>query len=145
MSHFTKLNGLKFTDLNALKKALAELGIKEILETKDGVKPTYKGYYGNESGTADIVIPGRQFGCTADILFNRNEKGVYEMTCDQWELGHSTLRPQVRSHDQGVTERLAQGYAEEKIYADARARGYQVKKEVQRDGTVQITLSRWSD
>jgi hypothetical protein len=133
MSHFTKCD-LKMTNLEALKRALADMELSAV-EAAEGQSVTVRGYRGQTVEAALKIDMG-----TYDIGVVKGEDGALDLVADWW--GVETTR--------GVSEeelktRLRQRYAYHNVLMACEAKGYTVEEEVnQEDGSVQLVVRRWA-
>ena len=122
MSHFTTIQ-TQVRDLDALADACRELGVELIRQG------TARGYSGNaRKGDAVIRLKGPY-----DIAANRQGDGAYELTCDWWN-GH--VEKEV-GKDYG---RLLQLYGVYKASREARKRGYTVRRQSLKDGSIKLAI-----
>ena len=133
MSHFTKCD-LKMTNVEALKKALADMELK-VVEAAEGQSVVVRGYRG-QTLAADLKI---DMG-TYDIGVVKNEDGTLDLVADWW--GVETTK--------GVSEeelktKLKQRYAYHNVLMACEAKGYTVEEEVdQEDGSIQLVVRKWA-
>ena len=133
MSHFTKCD-LKMTNVEALKKALAEMDLK-FVEAEQNQSVMVRGYRGDKLQAAISIDMGRY-----DIGVIDNQDGTYDITADWW--GVETTK--------GVSEeelktRLKQRYAYHNVLMACEAKGYSVEEEVnQEDGSIQLVVRKWA-
>lgn len=133
MSHFTKCD-LKMTNLEALKKALADLELN-VVEAAQGQSVVVRGYRGQTLEAALKVDMG-----TYDIGVVKNDDGTLDLVADWW--GVETTK--------GVSEeelktRLKQRYAYHNVLMACEAKGYSVEEEVnQEDGSIQLVVRKWA-
>jgi len=122
MSHFTTIQ-TEVRDLDALKDACVELGLKLVPDT------TCRGYAG-VLRKADHVI---QLKGPYDIAVDPAEGGKYGFSADWWE-GH------VAQEVGAGYSRLMQGYGVHKTLREARSRGLRATRQVEADGSILLTL-----
>jgi len=133
MSHFTKCD-LKMTNVEALKKALADMELN-VVEAEAGQSVVVRGYRG-QTLAADLKI---DMG-TYDIGVVKNDDGTLDLVADWW--GVETTK--------GVSEeelktRLKQRYAYHNVLMACEAKGYSVEEEVnQEDGSIQLVVRKWA-
>jgi len=133
MSHFTKCD-LKMTNVEALKKALADMELN-VIEAAAGQQVVVRGYRG-QTLSADLKI---DMG-TYDIGVVKNDDGTLDLVADWW--GVETTK--------GVSEeelktRLKQRYAYHNVLQACEAKGYSVEEEVnQEDGSIQLVVRKWA-
>lgn len=121
MSHFTTIQ-TQIRDLDALADACRELG----LELTTG---TARGFNGNtRTGEAIIKLNGPY-----DIAVNKATGDTYGLTTDWWN-GH--VEKEV-GKDYG---RLLQLYGVYKASREARKRGYTVRRQSLKDGTIKLAI-----
>lgn len=115
MSHFVEI-GVEVRDIEALKAACTELGLKVVANSEArGYKPTYgRGQAAKLAADYVIVLPGPY-----DVAVIREESGVYGLQADTYN-GHveKVLGPGMG--------RLKQLYAAAKVTLDARKKGLRV-------------------
>lgn len=133
MSHFTKCE-LKMTNLEALKKALADMELA-YTEAEQGQGATVRGYRGQTLAAAMSIDMG-----TYDIGVVASEEGTYDLVADWW--GVETTK--------GVSEeefqtKLRQRYAYHNVLMACEGKGYTVEEEVnQEDGSIQLVVRKWA-
>ena len=133
MSHFTKCD-LKMTNLEALKKALADMELA-VVEAAQGQSVVVRGYRGQTLEAALKIDMG-----TYDIGVVQNDDGTLDLVADWW--GVETTK--------GVSEeelktRLKQRYAYHNVLMACEAKGYSVEEEVnQEDGSIQLVVRKWA-
>ena len=126
MSHFSRVKTI-VRDLNVLKKALTDLNIEWITDTK-----SIKGYQGN-SHKVNLIIPQKN---NFDIGFNWNGQ-EYELIADLsfWEQSLSI---------ETFLNKINQRYAFHKILNETEDQGFKiVNQQNENNGTVSLTLERW--
>jgi hypothetical protein len=132
MSHFTKCD-LKLTNLEAIKRALADLELK-YAEAEQGQAATVRGYRGQTLEAELSVDMGRY-----DVGVVRASDGTFDLVSDWW--GIETTK--------GVTEeefkeQLYQKYQYHNVKIACEAKGYSVEEEVnEEDGSVRLVVSKW--
>ena len=133
MSHFTKCD-LKMTNLEALKKALADMKLG-FQEAEQGQSVAVRGYRGQTLDAAMCIDMG-----TYDIGVVAAADGTYELVADWW--GVETTK--------GVSEeefqaKLRQRYAYHNVVMACEGKGYAVEEEVnEEDGTIQLVVRKWA-
>jgi hypothetical protein len=133
MSHFTKCD-LKMTNVEALKKALADMELN-VIEAEAGQQVVVRGYRG-QTLQADLKIDMGKY----DIGVVKNDDGTLDLVADWW--GVETTK--------GVSEeelktRLKQRYAYHNVLMACEAKGYAVEEEVnQEDGSIQLVVRKWA-
>ena len=132
MSHFTKCD-LKITNLVALKKALADMGLT-FNEAKNEHGVVVRGYKGATLNAAVSIDMGKY-----DIGVVQQQDGTYELVSDWW--GVETTR--------GVTEKefveeLTQKYAYQRVVIACEEQGYTMEEtKTEENGTVSLTVKKW--
>ena len=132
MSHFTKCD-LKITNLVALKKALADMGLT-FNEAKNEQGVVVRGYKGATLNAAVSIDMGKY-----DIGVVQQQDGTYELVSDWW--GVETTR--------GVTEKefveeLTQKYAYQRVVIACEEQGYTMEEtKTEENGTVSLTVKKW--
>ena len=122
MSHFTSIE-TQIHDLAALKSACAELGLDVVAAT------TARGYATNQIAAEHVIRLKGPY----DIAVNRRPDGAFELTCDWW-AGH--VEKEVGKN----YGRLLQLYGVYKAQAEARRKGYTVRRQSLRDGSIKLTV-----
>ena len=132
MSHFTKCD-LKITNLVALKKALADMGLT-FNEAKNEQGVVVRGYKGATLNAAVSIDMGKY-----DIGVVQQQDGTYELVSDWW--GVETTR--------GVTEKefveeLTQKYAYQRVVIACEEQGYTMEEtKNEENGTISVTVKKW--
>jgi hypothetical protein len=122
MSHFTTIQ-TQVRDLEALRAACAELGLELCTDTQA------RGYNGNRvPGEAVIRLKGPY-----DIALNRQADGSFGMTTDWWN-GH------VEREVGANYGRLVQLYGVHKATREARSKGYGVRRQALKDGSIKLSI-----
>ena len=122
MSHFTSIQ-TRVRDIDALRDACGELGLQLLGNAQ------VRGYRDNNiPGEFVIRLKGPY-----DIALNREPNGTYALTTDWWD-GH--VEREVGSN----FGRLLQLYAVHKTTRDARAKGYSVRRQAQKDGSIKLCV-----
>jgi hypothetical protein len=133
MSHFTKCE-LKITNLVALKKALADMGLN-FTEATAEQQAEVRGYKGAKLNAELSVDMGKY-----DIGVVKQEDGTYQMVADWWGIevtGHGT--------QQEFEEVVNQKYAYQRVVLACEEQGYtmeEVKNE--ETGQIQVTMKKWA-
>ena len=130
MSHVTKVN-FKVQDIGALRDACADLG----LEFHEGQK-TFK-WWGGQTQACDHAISMK--GADHEIGVVRRPDGSYELRWDAF--GQQALAAKVG----GNCSKLCQAYSEKVVLKNTKAllaRGYAMKRTVNQQGEIKISLSR---
>jgi hypothetical protein len=132
MSHFTKC-ALKLTNLQALEKALADLGHK-FTKAEAGQTATVRGYRGDKLQAAISIDMGRY-----DIGIVEAEGGTYEVVADWW--GVETTKG---VSEQEFSDKLGQRYQYHNVKQACEAKGYAVEEEVnEEDGSIRLVVRKW--
>ena len=132
MSHFTKCD-LKLTNLEALKKALADCGFAH-QAAEQGQTVSVRGYRGQTLDAAMKIDMG-----TYDIGVVQAEDGGLELVADWW--GVETTK--------GVSEeefkhRLSQRYQYHNVKMACEDKGYSVEEELnEEDGSIRLVVRKW--
>lgn len=122
MSHFTTVK-TQIKDVEALRLAVQELGF-ELLENA-----VARGYGGQTThGELVIKLPGPY-----DVALQKQADGTYAIVTDWWE-GH------VARHIGKNGGKLLQAYGYHKVAIEARKRGLSVHRQVQKDGSLRVTI-----
>jgi hypothetical protein len=122
MSHFTTIQ-TQVRDLDALAEACRELGV----ELTTGV--TARGFAGNtRTGEAVIKLKGPY-----DIAINQTTDGTYGLTTDWW--GHYVEKEVGKDYG-----KLLQLYGVYKASREARKRGYSVRRQSLKDGSIKLAI-----
>jgi hypothetical protein len=130
MSHFTKV-ATKINDLVCLQKALDQLGWKYKTEASGVVVRGYKGATMN----AEMAIDMGKY----DIGVVKQADGNYELVADWW--GIETTKGDT---EQEIAKELNSKYAYQRVVQAVEAEGYTLDtNEVQKDGTVKLSVSKW--
>ncbi len=133
MSHFTKC-ALKVTNLVALKRALAEMGLT-FSEAEVGQHVYVRGYKGAKEN-ADVVVNMGKY----DIGFVKQEDGTYQMVADWWGIevtGHGT--------QEEFEEKVNQQYAYQRVVIACEEQGYTMEEtKTEETGTISVTLKKWA-
>lgn len=132
MSHFTKC-ALKMTNLQAIKKALADLNLK-FTEQEQNQGVLVRGYRGDSLKAAISVDMGRY-----DIGIVDNLDGTYGVTADWWgvETTHGTSEEEFQNM-------LGQKYQYHNVKQACEEKGYTVEEEVnEEDGSIRLVVSKW--
>ena len=132
MSHFTKC-ALKMTNLQAIKKALADMQYK-FTEAEQGQGVTVRGYRGDSLKAAISVDMGRY-----DIGVVDNLDGTYGVTADWW--GVETTKGISEEEFQNT---LSQKYQYHNVKQACEEKGYAVEEEVnEEDGSIRLVVTKW--
>lgn len=145
MSHFTKLSNIKFTDLEALKKALGLLKVDEgSIRVATDKKLTAQGYGSAQIHDADVVVSGKALGSSTDIYFKKATDGSYQMVGDTYTLG-GFCRANEAVSGQGAGDLIAQAYSYEVTMQKLQEQGFMVDGNFVKDKEGNITLQavRW--
>lgn len=132
MSHFTKC-ALKMTNLQAIKKALADLKLT-FTEQENNQGVVVRGYRGDSLKAAISVNMGRY-----DIGIIDNLDGTYGVTADWWgvETTHGTSEEEFQNM-------LGQKYQYHNVKQACEEKGYAVEEEVnEEDGSIRLVVRKW--
>jgi hypothetical protein len=133
MSHFTKCD-LKMTNVEALKKALADMELN-VIEAAAGQQVVVRGYRG-QTLSADLKIDMGKY----DIGVVKNDDGTLDLVADWW--GVETTKG---ISEEELKTRLKQRYAYHNVLMACEAKGYSVEEEVnQEDGSIQLVVRKWA-
>jgi len=132
MSHFTKCE-MKMTNLQALKKALADLGLQfQEAEQNQGV--TVRGYRGDSLKAAMSIDMGKY-----DVGVVENAEGTYDLTADWWGVETTKGVSEAEFKDQ-----LSQKYQYHNVKMACEEKGYAVEEEVnEEDGSIRLVVRKW--
>lgn len=136
MSHFTAIK-TQIRDVNALVKALEDVGFKDKVELHE----TAQGLYGFEGDlreeTAEVVIPRKHLGSASnDIGFKKQEDGTYEAVISDYDRAYH--------YSEQWLNQLTQRYGYHMLMAIAPEQGFTVEEEeVLEDGTIRVVVARW--
>ena len=132
MSHFTKCD-LKITNLVALKKALADMGLT-FNEAKNEQGVVVRGYKGATLNAAVSIDMGKY-----DIGVVQQQDGTYELVSDWW--GVETTRG---VSEKEFVEELTQKYAYQRVVIACEEQGYTMEEtKTEENGTVSLTVKKW--
>jgi hypothetical protein len=123
MSHFTTIQ-TQIRDLDALADACRELGLELINQPSQA-----RGYAGN-TRTGDAVI---KLNGPYDVAANKQPDNSYGLTTDWWN-GH------VEKEVGKEYGRLLQLYGVYKASREARKRGYTVRRQSLKDGSIKLAI-----
>ncbi len=133
MSHFTKC-ALKMTNLQAIKKALADMQLK-FTEAEEGQSVNVRGYRGDKLAAAISIDMGRY-----DVGIVKGEHNTYEVTADWWGVETTKGVSEAEFQDQ-----LAQRYQYHNVKQACEEKGYTVEEEVnEEDGSIRLVVGKWS-
>lgn len=132
MSHFTKCE-LKMTNLAALKKALADLGLNyKAAEEHQSVM--VRGYRGDSLQAAICIDMGKY-----DIGVVENAEGTYDLTADWWGVETTKGVSEAEFKDQ-----LSQKYQYHNVKMACEEKGYAVEEELnEEDGSIRLVVRKW--
>jgi hypothetical protein len=145
MSHFTKLSNIKFTDLEALKKALNLLKVEDsAIQVATDKKLTAQGYGSTQIHDADVVVAGKSIGSSTDIYFKKGSDGSYQMVGDTYTLG-GFCRSNEAVSGQGPGDLIAQAYSYEVTMQKLQEQGFMVDGDFVKDkeGNVTLQAVKW--
>jgi hypothetical protein len=123
MSHWTTVQ-TQIKDIDALRSACAELGLR--LETASSAR----GYNG-QARVADYVV---RLKGPYDIAVHKQTNGTYELATD-WFCGH--VEKEVGKN----FGKLLQLYGVHKAAAEARRKGYLVRRRAGKGGSIQLFVT----
>jgi hypothetical protein len=133
MSHFTKC-ALKMTNLQAIKKALADMQLK-FTEAEQGQSVEVRGYRGDKLKAEISIDMGRY-----DVGVVKGENNTYEVTADWWGVETTKGVSEAEFQDQ-----LAQRYQYHNVKQACEEKGYTVEEEVnEEDGSIRLVVGKWS-
>ncbi|GET35605.1 DUF1257 domain-containing protein [Microseira wollei] len=136
MSHFTAIK-TQIRDLNALVKALEDIGFKDKLE----IHETAQGLYGFQDDlrpeTAEVIIRRKYLGAASnDIGFKKQEDDTYEAVISSYDRAYN--------YGQQWVNELTQRYGYHTLMATAPAQGFTIEEEeTLADGTIRVVVGRW--
>lgn len=144
MSHTTSITDIVFSDIDALRAAVAELktkGVNIVLE-KGGAP---RAYFTNQTGMGDADYVLRLKDSRFDVgLYKNNEKGGYEARTDLFagEVSRVLGVKQVKgmSLERASLGKLYQTYAIHAATRQAVKKGYTVNRINSPDGTVKLVV-----
>jgi hypothetical protein len=128
MSHFTTIK-TKITDIDALKKALTELGYAISAE-----KTLVKGF-NKQTALTDLAIKtGDKFGIGFVL------KGTtYEIIADWWQVNRDA---EIKQED--FVAKLTQAYAYHKVLSEIKRHNWtKVQEQKMEDGTIKMILTKF--
>ena len=132
MSHFTKCD-LKMTNLEAIKRALAEMEVPFVAE-EQGQAAVVRGYRGQTLDAAIKIDMGKY-----DIGVVRAADGSFDFVADWW--GVETTKG--LSQEEFVNK-LSQRYSYHNVKMACEAKGYSVEEETnEEDGTINLVVRKW--
>lgn len=132
MSHFTKC-ALKLKNLEALKKALEDLGIN-FAEAEQGKAATVRGYRGQTMEAVMSIDMGKY-----DVGVLQGQNGEFELVADWW--GIETTKGVTEEEFQ---EQVKRRYAYHNVLMACEDKGYTVEEEENlEDGSVNLVVRRW--
>ncbi len=126
MSHFVEIkpSDVEINDLEALRLAAREMGFELIPNAAP------RGYFTGEICDYVLRLKGPY-----DVGLKRNAQGGYNIVAD-WYQGYVAKEVGEKAGT------LLQRYVAQKIYLEARRRGFNVNKQNKEDGLVQLVLRR---
>jgi hypothetical protein len=133
VSHFTTIK-TRIADVNALVKALADLGFKQV-EVHEEAQHLY-GYQGDQRAqAAEVIIRRRYVGhASNDIGFKRQPDGKFEAIISQFDRAKCS---------QAWLDRLTQNYAYHTARAKLEEQGFiLVSEERPQGGPIRLVLRR---
>lgn len=131
MSHFTTIN-TKIADVDALKKALADLGYPVV---EEGYNLPLYGYQGDRRPqTADIVVRRKYISPWSNDLGFKKKGSTYEMIISEYDIDLL---------GQWFIDKLMQRYAYHKVLSEAKKHNWlKLKEEKMQDGTIKLVLTK---
>ena len=141
MSEFIECK-TKFKDADALVAALIMMGWKEgEIEVHKTPQNLY-GYQGDKRSQKAEIIIRRKFvgGSSNDMGFAKDKDGCYEAIVSAFDRGSGGLHgSKTHGYNDKWLKELNVNYAEAKVTRDAKRKGYEVKKTVQK-GKIILSL-----
>jgi hypothetical protein len=145
MSHTTKVEGVVFSNVAALRNAVAELNRQGVSCTLlENQRP--RAFYQNQSGLEEARYVLRLNSCDYDVGFYWDEtKKAYEARTDLWAgkvaavLG--TPLKEGGNAMRAALGKLNQTYAIHAATMQAAKQGYQVRRVNKEDGTVRLVVT----
>ena len=132
MSHFTKCD-LKMTNVEALKKALADMELN-VIEAAAGQQVVVRGYRG-QTLSADLKIDMGKY----DIGVVKNDDGTLDLVADWWGVETTKGVSEAEFKDQ-----LSQKYQYHNVLMACEAKGYSVEEELnEEDGSIRLVVRKW--
>lgn len=125
MSHITTM-ALVITDLAALKSAVRELGAELVAAS------TFASYQHGLVCEHKIKLPG----CSYEIGVQKQNDGGYKLAFDFFSEGQK-----LQAKFGAGCKKIAQMYAVHKATAEARRKGYTVRREVGKNGTIKLQVT----
>lgn len=148
MSHTSTIDSMVITDIRALRSAITDLQRAGVAcELRE--KCTPRGYYKDQNGLgpADFVVYLNEGEYDVGLYYNE-KIGGYETRADFFgrhisnHLGNPIPQPATQKEAQQYhVGKLFQAYGVCATEQEARSKGYQVRRSVKDDGTVQLQLS----
>ena len=133
MSHFTQVE-TRINDLVALKAALAELGM-EFEEATATQLVKVRGWKGSTLSAEARIKASKSY----DIGLQLTEEGTYKLVADWWGIEEETNEEAAK-----IQQRLLQCYAKHKVKAEVARQGFELDaEEIQADGTIKLSVSKW--
>ena len=132
MSHFTKC-ALKMTNLQALKKALADMQL-EFTEAEQQQLVQVRGYRGDKLQAKLSINMGRY-----DIGVVENTDGTMDIIADWWGVETTNGMSEEEFQSQ-----LGQRYQYHNVKQACEEKGYAVEEEVnEEDGSIRLVVRKW--
>lgn len=148
MSHTTTVETIIFTDIEALRAAIADLNQQGVrCELREQAVP--RGYYQEQAGLEQapyvIYLPDSRYD--VGLYPRRNGQPGYVPRADFFsgqiacQLGVTPQGTDQAAQEQAALGKLNQAYAIQASFQQALRQGYQVYRVDQEDGTVQLRVS----
>lgn len=136
MSHFTSIK-TEIRDVNALVKALEDVGFKDKVEVHEEAQRLY-GFQGDlREETAEVVIRRQYLGSASnDIGFKKQEDECYEAVISSYDRAYK--------YSQQWLNQLTQRYGYHILMATVPEQGFTIEEEeTLEDGTIRVLVARW--
>ncbi len=127
----------EFRNLDSLKKALADVGFKEIEVDVSRSNSLFLKGFGYEYNNLNVR--------KGTIAIRKSEYGGYEDTGFSWDAQSKSFTAIISTHYPFNEEKLTQvkqRYAYHEVTRNARVRGYNIKETTDVDGTIRLQLVR---
>jgi uncharacterized protein DUF1257 len=132
VSHFTKCD-LKITNLEALKRALADLK-HTFTEATAAEQVAVRGWKGQKMAAELSIDMGKY-----DVGVVKAADGTYELVADWW--GVETTRGIMEKE---FVEELNQRYAYQRVVMACEDQGYTMEEQKnEEDGTISLVMKKW--
>jgi hypothetical protein len=133
VSHFTQVE-TKINDLVALETALEELGLQLEQATGDQLVKV-RGWKGSTLTAEGKIKASKSY----DIGLQLSEDGTYKLVADWWGIEEETNEEAAK-----IQQRIIHCYAKHKVKAEVAKQGFTLDEEqVEADGTIRLSVSRW--